>query len=361
MAFHLFRPSTFLGVDVGTSSIKVVELSLREGKPVLKNYGSVSLEAEKNPGIGTNISLEEKKRDHLHALLRRLKPHAKDAYVSLPGANGLVALLEFPPLKDKELKQAIQFEAKKYVPAEMEDVVLSWDILARPRKKFSFSKKEKKDEEKEEVTKVLLVAALKKDVLRLERLFQGTGISIKSIELETFSLVRSLVHEKKGAFLVVDIGFKITNFVLVENGIIRVNRSIDAGGGDITRSIAESMNISFSRAETFKKEGNDLFHQKEMSLILPSVSTILNETNRIMRMYKERTKEDIHHIILSGGSGALAGLDTYIQEKTHIPTEQGNPWKNILFPKKLKPFLEDMKGSYAVAVGLALRGIEENR
>ena len=99
--------------------------------------------------------------------------------------------------------------------------------------------------------KILLVAAPKKEIQRYEHLASGVDLSVSAIELETFSIARSLVGDDTGSFFIIDIGARVANIILIEKGIVRANRTIDAGGNEITAAIADSMNISRQRAETF--------------------------------------------------------------------------------------------------------------
>jgi type IV pilus assembly protein PilM len=362
----LFGKNVFLGVDVGTASIKAVELTYDGQKPVLSNYGYVSL---RDAGIRMRSAPEIHKA--IAALLKKMHTKANRIYVSLPSPNGLVALLEFPEMSEKELEQAIRFEAHKYIPADMEDVALSWEVIRQlqknkerllPQKQETLSENEPKGEEKEDSQEILLVAALKSDVSALSEHFKKAQYTIHAIELESFSLVRALTRENKGSALVVDIGHSICNFVLSHDGTVRISRNIDVGGKSITDTISDSMNLSSSRADDLKKGPEDLFHKKEMSITFAGLDVVSGEINRIIASYeKKHTDRRVEPIILSGGTSGMTGLREFFAEKTGRVVEVGNLWKNISYEKNLEPYISRMDGGFSVAIGLALRGVDDFR
>lgn len=355
--FFKSKKNYFLGIDFGTSAIKIVELAFKKQKAHLVNYGwaDIGFIPEAKSNELKLLSYDDKLRIYLRNLLLKMKPKINAAYVSMPGYIGLITLLELPNMKPEELERAIQFEARKYIPTTLNEVALGWEIVA------------KKDNSSVLVQKgmpakiqVLMVAAPKKEVTRYEDVVEGAKISIKALELETFSLVRSLVGDDPGTYLVIDIGAKSTNVILVGKGIIKANRNIDIGGNEITATIAESLNISRTRAESFKKEEKDLLNSKESAIIMPTLEFIANEAQRIIGSFKENSRETrIDGVILSGGSAKLIGIAEYFTKMLNLSTQVGQPWKKIVVDPKIAPVIDKISTSYSVAVGLALRGVEE--
>jgi len=356
--FGLFesKRNYFIGVDFGTSSVKIVELSYRNQRVNLENYGWVDLGLipnGENKELKLETTYENKLKIYLAKIIQKMKLNSDSAFVSLPGFNGLVTLIDFPEMKDHELERAIQFEAHKYIPTSLDEVSLRWDVIGR-------SKDEEKTELEQKRIQVILVAAPKKEISRYEKIFDHSGLSIQVIELETFALSRALVREDLGTFLIIDIGARATNIVLVEKGIIKANRNIDAGGNEMTNTIADSLNVSKVRAETLKKEKKDLLNSREISIIIPTLELINNEVLRIISAYKDKNKSGrIDGIILSGGGGKLAGLDKYFSKSIGVNTIVGDPWKRIQFEEKMNPLINNLGSSFSVAIGLAIRGVEE--
>ncbi len=352
-----FRKNCFVGIDFGNSAIKVAELTFKNQKAQLVNYGQANLDlpAESDEKKLRLLSFDDKLKAHLQSLVDKMKLKSSLAYLAMPGFTGLITLLEFPEMKREELGKAIQYEAHKYIPTTLNEVTLGWEIVAKKDDSSILVKRDSVGN-----IQVLLAAVPKKEVARYENIVKSVKLEIKAIELETFSLARSLVGDDLGNFLIIDIGARAANVILVEKGIIKVNRNINVGGIEITSTIAESMNISTQRAEAFKKEEKDLLNSKESSIIIPALEFIVNEALRVIAACKEKNKDlKIDGIILSGGSAKMKGMEEYFSRMLGVRAVIGNPWKKIVVDEKLSPVVNKIGASYSVAIGLALRGIEE--
>lgn len=347
--FGLNKP-TFLGIDFGTSSIKAVELRVEEEKVYLNNYAEINLTTIERGGDDSQGGYDARVTTYLRALLERLQPKAKQVYVAMPAFIGLVALAEFPRMSEKELQEAIQFEAHKYIPSPLEEVALSWEIVGETPGSGVAGENPGKVE-------VLLVAALNKEVERYESYISSVGYDMQLLELETFSMVRSVVDGDTGVFLVADIGSRATNLVLVENGLVKVSRNLDVGGRDITRTLMEGLGISEDRAEALKKSSKDYLNAPDNRLIFPALETILSEMQRIIGMHQIRHPDrSIDGIILSGGTAGLTGLATYCNRLLNLPVTVGDPWEQVMYTSEVSGAVKRMGTSFAVALGLALQG-----
>jgi type IV pilus assembly protein PilM len=351
--FKLFggKAKRFLGIDFGTSAVKVVELTLRGGKVYLENYGWADFDffVKNNSNFQ---SYEEKIKICLKNLTERMKVKPKSAYVSIPGFIGLISLIDFPNMSREEINKAINFEAHKYVPASLKDVSVAWDIVDRKENLAS--------EENGSRIQVLMVVVPKKEVIRCENIVKYSDLDIGAIELETFSIARSLVGDDLGNFLIIDIGSRACNIILVEKGIVKVNRNIGSGGNEITSAIAESMNISPERAEILKKQGKDFINSKESMIIFPALEMISSEAARVVSAYKDKIGNvKIDAAILSGGTAKLKGIDTYFSKTLNIETIVGDPWKKIVVNEKILPTVRTLGTTFSAAIGLALKGVEE--
>jgi type IV pilus assembly protein PilM len=364
--FFKRKSNYFVGVDFGSSTVKIIELSFKDQKIRLENYGWVDLNNFENSLIGKLESQNnylEKLQICLKELQKQMKLKAKGVYVSLPAYNGLVNLVEFPEMKKEELEKAIQFEARKYIPASLDEIALDWDILPESDEPLALDKNNSSPAPSaSHKNKILLVAAPKKEVIRYGNIVRSAGLEVNAIELETFSMARALVGEDRGTFIIIDMGSNSTNIVLVDKGTVRTNRNIDTGGSEITNTIADSLNISKQRADSMKKEDKDLINSKDVPLAIPALDLISNEIKRIVTAYKEKIGEvRIDGIILSGGSGRMKGLDQYFYKTLGIKAVIGNPWRKISYDQKLEPLIDKIRISFTVAIGLAFRGIEENK
>lgn len=353
-----------LGIDIGSAGIKVVEVRFQGGKPHLRNYAWMNVS-----GIGKINDTQSLPDEVLSACLKRVIKEgdfsAKKANLAIPASGGLVTLIEFPASIEGDLDQAIRFEAHKYIPSALEDVVFSWDVVGRKnsgnkiinRKEDQNNKPDpqKKDDGKLEI---LLVAASKNKVERYEKIIKDAGIELESVELESFSLVRSLVGKDQRNFLIVDIGHRICNIILSEKGIIKVSRNIDVGGRDLTRIISRSMNLDERRSEQVKMTSD--FFQESSSVDFPPLEVIAGEIKRILdNHYGKDDRSKLDGVILSGGTAGLKGLAKHFSKIIGVEVFFGNPFGRLVLSEEVKPLSEKIKSNFGVAVGLAIRSEKE--
>lgn len=347
MAFGFGKPH-FLGIDFGTASIKAVELSVKNDRPILINYGQVSLADLEKGTPPEGRSYDEEVVLHLKLLLERMKPKSHSAYVAMPAFIGLISLIEIPLMEESELQEAVRFEAHKYVPSSLDEVALSWEVIGTHTAADGTEKME-----------VLLVAALNKEVSRYEHHIASVGLTLDFLELETFSIARSIVGSEMGLTLVIDIGSRATNLILVENGLVKVSRNLDVGGRDITRVLADSLSITEERAKILKRSGKDFLIAPESVLVFPALQMIASEAERMLIAYQSKhSGVQCKGVLLSGGSAQFSGLVEYYANLLRLPVKLGNPWKDIEYDPRLAEKISGLGSSFSVAIGLALRGTD---
>ena len=208
--------------------------------------------------------------------------------------------------------------------------------------------------------RIMLVAASKKKVAQYEKLASDLGLRLKALEVESFSMVNSLIGKDPGVFMVIDIGSRICNIILVDKGEIKLNRNIDAGSRDITMTIAKSMGVDEEGAEMLKISKRNFF-SRESNMNFPALNLISEEAARMLQAYGKKddsAKARVDSIVLSGGAAGMAGITEYFQNSLGIKTIVGNPLARINYDKKLEPIIDKMKTSFSVSLGLALRGID---
>ena len=344
----LFGNPRFLGIDFGTASLKAVELELVGDKPVLVNYGVADFSHLEEELKEANYTYDEAVALYLHALLAKMNPTTDQAHIAMPAYTGLIALVDFPSMSEAQMSEAVRFEAHKYVPMALDDVALSWEIVGR-----------RETGEGEGVMEVLLVAALKKEVARYQGYIAQEKLEMSLLEIETFSIVRSLIGTEPGAKLLIDLGSRATNIILADGGEVKLGRNIDTGGKDMTRTLAETMDVTKERAEDLKKSGKDFLNQPTSAVTFPSLQIIVSEALRVIESHETKHPESqVGEIILSGGSARLAGLPEYLSKLIGRPVSIGHPWSKIQSTEKQQAIIHETGSSFAVAIGLALGGIE---
>ncbi|MEI6650875.1 MAG: type IV pilus assembly protein PilM [Candidatus Moraniibacteriota bacterium] len=343
----MFAKERFLGIDFGTESIKAVELGVRGGQLYVANYGEALL-FDGQGKHSSSRSLREEIAVRFRALLESMHPETDEVCISMPSFLGLISLIDFPAMTEAELQEAVQFEARKYIPSPLEDVALSWEKL-RDIVDTIDPKKNK--------TEVLLVAALNKDVHQYEGYVSMVDFKMKLLELETFSITRALAESEPDPVLIMDIGARAANIILVEDGFPKKSRNIDSGGRDVTRTLSESLNISIDRADEMKKSGKDFLNAKDIAIIFPPIETVVSEAKRMIVSWEEkRPDRKVKKVILSGGTAKLIGLVQYAEQRLGVPVVIGNPWEDISYPTELEGKIVSLGAAFSVAIGLALFG-----
>lgn len=357
---NLFKKEekSVLGVDIGSSSLKVVQLRKENGQAVLETYGELALGPYGGFEVGqaTNLSAEQI-TETLKDLLREAKVTTTNCGVSIPFARSLLTLVNLPYRKDPtEQKTVIELEARKYIPVPVGEVQLDWFIVpdAQPGQ---FAEAEQSGKEKETV-EVLLVAVHNDELSLLQGVVAGAGLNASFYEIEIFSTIRAVVDEPVKPVMVIDVGAASTKTYVIEHGVVALSHSISVGSQDITRAISISSNVSLARAEALKKEeglaGGGTLGSPELVF-----SRIFSEARRVLMQYETAHKKSVTTIALTGGGGVTKELGTYAKKVFSIDVHVADPFAKTEAPAFMRPVLEAIGPEFAVAVGLAMRKLEE--
>lgn len=347
------KPKSHLGVDIGTSDIKIVQLKPAGGKYTLETYGLVNISHQLSNKDNSELISETAKA--LKTLCQKAGVTASKVVASLPNSMVFISVIEMPKIPSEELKTAIEFEAKKHVPLPLEEVALSWSEIetqkARIGKDDNLGHFSEIDEGK---TRILLTAVPTAVIDNYVKVFRMAGLEADALEIESLSLIRSLVREDSNVILLIDIGAKNTSINLVDHGYLRLSKHLSIGGDTVTSSVAQSLGVNFVRAEQFKKDfGLSKNAQQIPEVMRPIVDIIKNETMQLINIFESRG-EKINKILLSGGGAKLPSLIEYFSSLGK-PVELANPWSKVIYPAALKPAIEPLGLNLAVAIGLAMR------
>lgn len=332
-----FSSSTsILGVDIGTADIKIAQIT--HGKQqVLDTYGIVNLSYQITARDSETVI--QHTAEILKSLLEQAQVSTKRAVISLPNSAVFTSVIEMPKMPDKEMEQALQYEAKKYVPLPTSEVILSWSVVEEHSQTNSRS--------------VLLTAVPKHIRESYLKLFTLAGLQLEIIEIEALALIRSLVFDNKANNVIIDIGAKSTGINFVRNGFLQLSRSLNIGGDTITSRIAEVLHISELRAEQFKKDFGIAETAFLPEAIHPILDTLKNEVKQLLTIYQARNIS-VDKITMVGGGASLPGLTNFFADLG--PTiELGNPLQAVVYPDAVAPVLKRYSLHLPVAIGLALR------
>jgi type IV pilus assembly protein PilM len=369
---------SYVGVDIGTSSIKVVELKKRQNKVALVTYG-FSDRLTGSYGDANKLDIKYVTKT-LEDILRKANISSKNIIASLPTFTVFSSIINLGGnLSDKDLSLSINWEAKKVIPLPLEDIVLDWqrideDGLAK-RESAGAAKAAAAAEKaapglpttvtaqtpkKPTVNRILLIGAPKNLIKSYAYCFKSMKLNLVSLETEIFGLIRSLVGSDKAVLMIMQIGATSTNLFIVDKGVPLLSRTIDVGGLDITKAISKSLNISLAKAEQFKYDLSAGSGEAKLPKpIIDAVAPILNEAKYILGAFSNKENREIERVILTGGSSLLYNLPDHFAASLEKNVVVGDPWFRVAYPVELKPILEQIGPRLSVAIGLAMREFDK--
>jgi len=330
------KQKSILGVDIGTSYIKLAQISHGQNK-ALETYGIVNITGK----IGTETA--DASIHDTAALLSNLMEQArvstKRCVASLPNSSVFTSVIDMPVMTTKELESAMQFEAKKYVPLPFSEVNLSWSIISQ--------------DDQTKTLKVLLIAVPKQVKNNYIRLFELAGLELEIIEIEALALIRSLIIDASKNSVIIDIGAKATGLNVIKGGLLQLTRNMNIGGDTITDRIAQSLDVTPARAEQFKKDFGISESDFLPEAIKPVLTTIKNEVRQLLSIYQSHNVR-LDNIVMVGGGSQLPGV-TKAFEDLGLPVALGNPLGQLAYPQAGEALLKRFSLQLPIAIGLALR------
>lgn len=371
----LFAPKTsgILGIDVGASAVKMVELVREGGRVQLRTYGFT----ERSPSEAAAFDPREHTEEMgavIKELCRRSGARATTAIASLPTFSVFSSIITLPELPKKELPEAIRWEAKKLIPLPIDEMILNWEILPEglPLVHAAAGKPLPSDKTTGDLTPnaplvvqekmkksitVLVTAAQKKLVEQYVAIFKAAGMTLQSLETEAFALVRSLVGNDKSSVMIADIGARNTDLSIIDHGVPVLNRSTNFGGASFTATIMKAANVSLSVAEQVKRDIGRVASAGEVKAFQTLLTPLVNEIQYTVGLYQTRSGRRIEKIILTGGSGFLFNLTALLSTTLQMTVTIGDPWARVATPVDLSPVLQEIGPRMSVAVGLAMRNV----
>ncbi|MFZ2072120.1 MAG: type IV pilus assembly protein PilM [Minisyncoccia bacterium] len=357
------QSNSAIGIDIGSSSIKVVEVKTKGGKAVLETYGVISLGsyAEVDVGRVTNLPAE-KIAEAVKEVLKQSGTTSSSVAISIPVQSSLVFTIELPPqVKESEIASIIPTEARKYIPVPITEVSLDYFVL--PKKEASFEEANNPDlaSGQSGKTEVLVVAIQNDAISKYRSIVSQCSLDASFFEVEIFSSIRANFQHELSPVLLMDFGASHTKLSIVEFGSVRSFHTINRGGADISDSISKSLSIPFSKAEEMKKEFGLFGSPSENSLaeiIKMHIDYIFSETNNVLLGYEKKYNRTISKVIFTGGGSLLKGLKEISVDSFKAEVEIGHPFSKVGAPAFLEKVLLATGPEFAVAVGLALRKLQ---
>jgi type IV pilus assembly protein PilM len=344
--FSVGGGDTAVGLSIGSSSIKLVELK-KSGKAwKLLHFGMVQLpeEAIVNREITNSIAVV----DSLRNLISQMKLKSKNVCTSLSGTSLIIKRmqLEVPNLRD--LQDQVFWEAEQYIPFDISEVVMDYHILNRS---------------KDAKTDVLLVAAKKSMLDSYTSCISEVNLKPKIVDIDYFAAQNAFETNYQPnpseAVVVLDVGAGSSKFVVVQGGIPVFTKDSSLGGKTLTQEIQKHLNLSFVDAETLKISGQNGGMPQEVSeLMNVTAENLGTEVKRTLDFYNASSSgAPVSYILLTGGGSKIPGLSKIVEDSSGLPTQMLNPFNSITYDPAVfsQDYISSIAAVSAIPIGLAIR------
>lgn len=341
----LFGSSSLIGLDIGTSSIKLVEVDNSKKNPVLKAFGFVPTP----PGsiVGGEISDPGALASAISRLVQQSGVGAKKACTAIWGTAAISKKISIPRIEENLLQEQLRWEAEQYIPFDINEINLGYHVLRGANNPENMD--------------VLLVAAKKDYVLRFAEVVESAGLDCEIVDVAGFALSNCFemnYGKGHGNIGLLNFGAGVTNFVVLEDGDVGFARDVPVGGNTYTSDIQKTMGVSMEEAESLKiSAGTGQPVPKEVSEVLAQTNeAVADELMRSYEFYQANTGAEISKIFVTGGGLGLPGLFEAVQLALKVELKSFNPFNKVQYSRDYKPdFIAQISPYISVGMGLALR------
>lgn len=333
-----------IGLSIGTSSVKMVELKKTRKAWKMLHYGIINLpeDAIVNREIVNQIAVVES----IKSLIGRVKLKSKNVCSSLSGTSVIVKPMQLEVPNVRELQDQVFWEAEQYLPFEASDVYMDYQLLNRS---------------KDGNTDVLLVACKRNVLDSYMAVISDSGLKPKIMDLDFFALQHLLEASypvnPSEAVAMVDIGASSTKIVVIHNGVPVFTKDSVLGGRNLTLDIQKHLGVSFEDAEMLKV-GSEQTPQEVSDLMKVAIENISSELKRALDFYNaSSSKAPVSYVLLAGGGAKLPDLPKTVEEVLGLPTQIVNPFNSITYDPSVftQDYLSSIAPIAAIPIGLAIR------
>ena len=339
-----FSKNRFLGIDIGTFSIKIVELSGKGKTATLENYGEVAISEEANIFSKKNKGEKLRRAEDLIAkiiksILKETGMKTKETFFSVPNFANFFTNFSLPPMSEEDVESSIKYQAKKHIPLPLSEVILDWTI----------------NKQRNEERSISLVAVPNEIIHQYQNIAALSGLEINSLEMEALSLNQLL--ESGGLNIIINIGFSTSSINIIEERIVKVAYTSNFSSSHISNVLARGLNLIYNEKRVNRIKETEGMSGKNREILSPLLDQFLNEVESALINYTGREKKEVRKIILCGGGSLLLGLEEYIAEKWEKPTEHINIY-SVKFPSKIDTM--EISSIFSNAIGVALCKIKKD-
>ncbi len=363
------QPSeSVIGIDIGSASVKVVQLRKKKGRAILETYGELALGPYAGLAVGQVTNLPaEKIAEAIKDVLREANVTSISAGISIPFKSSLVSLIDLPQADPKQLKEMIPLEARKYIPVPISEVTMDWWIVpSESDHELDFVESDDDNDRAKaaELKKVqVLVVSIHNDVLSTyTKIVQDAALNTSFFEIEMFSSTRALITGENTPVMIFDMGASSTKIYILERGVVKYSHIINKGSQEISMSISRGLNITFDRAEHIKRNLGTSSPAEEKNvyeIISLTLDYIFSEANSVIMSYQRKFNKTVGRVILTGGGVAMKGVFELAKSNFQTEVIVGDPFSKVEAPAFLENVLKTTGLEFATALGLALRKLQE--
>lgn len=344
------KSNTLLGIDISSTSIKILQLSAVGNSYRLENYVIRSLPA--NAVVEKNISDIDAVGDVISAAVSILKPSIKDAAVAVAGSAVITKTIEMnASLTDSEMENQIVVEADQYIPYPLDEVSIDFERQGLSHRN-------------PELVEVLLAACRRENVDSRVTALELGGLTCKVVDIEAYAIERAftLLAEQIGSdddqtVAIVDIGSMMTTLNVILKGKTIYTREQMFGGNALSEEVQRRFGLSAVEAENAMKRGG-LPEEYEFEILAPFKETVVQQVSQTLQFFFSSSHyNEVDHILLAGGVAAIEGLADLVQESLSTPVSVANPFEGLQIGSKVnESLLKNDAPSLLIACGLAMRG-----
>ncbi len=349
-----FEGKHLVGVDIGTSSIKVLQVR-ESGKGIhLLKYGAEPLPPQSI--VDGHVMMSGAVVDSLRRIIRDLRISQKEVALSISGNSVIIKKLNLPLMKQDELEEQIQWEAEQHIPFDISEVEIDYNILWQNQDAKTMD--------------VLLVAAKKDEIQDLVEVVKEAKLRPLVVDIDAFAMQN--VYELNYGFnedetvALLNVGAEVATVNIVSGSVSQFTRDITNGGSSITEEIQKQLQVSFDEAEAYKAGGglnsSEVVPQEVDGIINGVVDALAGEIQRSLDFYMATTNQgEVDHIYLTGGTAKIPYLRSAIERRSRVPVELLDPFRKVLFDDRQfnSKMLKSQAPQASICLGLALRKQKE--
>jgi type IV pilus assembly protein PilM len=335
----------FFGLDIGTTAIRLVELRGSGSNKMLVKYAYVPIDPK--VVLSDSKSDQQKLSQAIADLVGQARLTTTNVAVGLPSQRVFSTVVDFERLSPSDTAKAIRYQADSLIPTPMESSKLDWAVIgASPA----------------DATKVEVLITSVENIFVEQRLdmLEAIGLNVIAFEPDSFALARSLIpHDSQLPQMVIDMGSRATDLVVVAGGAPRLVRSIQTGSETLVRTGAQNLNVDDKQAEQFIFKfglGRDKLEGRVYEAIIGTIDVLTAEIEKSIKFYQTRYPESrLDRIVVTGAASAIPEYPVYLANKFNMNIEIGNAWRNVMYSQDRQNELLAVSNHFGVAVGLAER------